>query len=64
MPCRKVRIHCGLLALLLCDFFEEFFNGLKFSIVLKMSGKEGFNVPERERNRNDMSILIYFEVVL
>lgn len=41
----------GCLGLLLCDLSEEFFNGLKFSIMLKMSCKEAFNVPERERNK-------------
>lgn len=36
------------LGLILCDFFQEVFDGLKFSIMLKMSCKEGFNVPQRE----------------
>lgn len=39
------------LGLILCDFSEEFFNGLEFSIMLKMSCEEGFNVPEREINK-------------
>lgn len=39
------------LGLILCDVSEEFFNGPKFSIMLKMSCKKGFNVPEREINK-------------
>lgn len=54
----KHRCHAGkseytvdCLGLILCYFSERFFNGLKFSIMLKMSCKEGFNIPEGERNK-------------